>query len=381
MAAGGYGGICGKTNPSNFDDKQLDDKQLDDKKFGAKISKRLTEIDFMKSNCCVVLAARPNGTPKPEDFRVEERPLLALEAGQILCKNHFISLDAGFRNWMDEGSGDAVLPAMPLGEPVMGLTLSEVVESRNDAYQPGQMLMARFAWEEYTVTDAGDFISPLGEVRYPLNYYLGVLGDTGLSAYFGLIDYGAIKPGQTVLVSAAAGAVGSIAGQIAKHLGARTVGVTSGSEKCQRLQSDLGYAAAIDRTAGDLAGQMQQACPNGVDVYFDNVGGELLETVLNHINDDARILLCGSVATYNETEPTPGPSNLFQLTTHHAHMHGFMTHLQLDRYDAAREQLAQWIADGHLVVHEHRLHGIDSVGQAFCDLFAGVNFGKTIVEL
>lgn len=335
----------------------------------------------MKSNRCVVLAARPNGSPKPEDFRVEERAIAALGDGQILCKNHFVSLDAGFRNWMDEGSGDAVLPAMPLDEPVMGLTLSEVLESRNEQYQPGDMLMARFAWEQYTVTDAGDFISPLGDVRYPLNYYLGVLGDTGLSAYFGLMDYGQVQPGQTVLVSAAAGAVGSIAGQIAKHLGARTVGVSSGAEKCQRLQSDLGYAAAIDRTSGDIEGQMARACPDGVDVYFDNVGGELLETVLNHINDEARILLCGSVATYNQTEPKPGPSNLFQLTTHHAHMHGFMTHLQLPRYDAARAELAQWIADGHLVVHEHRLQGIDQVGQAFCDLFAGVNFGKTIVEL
>lgn len=335
----------------------------------------------MQSNRSVVLAARPNGSPKPTDFRVEERPLAAVGEGQILCKNHFVSLDAGFRNWMDEGSGDAVLPAMPLGEPVMGLTLSEVLESRNEQYQPGDMLMARFAWEQYTVTDAGDFISPLGDVRYPLNYYLGVLGDTGLSAYFGLMDYGEVQPGQTVLVSAAAGAVGSIAGQIAKHLGARTVGVASGAQKCERLQSELGYAAAIDRTAGDLQRQMQHACPDGVDVYFDNVGGELLETVLNNINDEARILLCGSVATYNQTEPKPGPSNLFQLTTHHAHMHGFMTHLQLPRYDAARAELAQWIADGHLVVHEHRLQGIDKVGQAFCDLFAGVNFGKTIVEL
>ena len=335
----------------------------------------------MTSNRCVVLAARPNGSPKPADFRVEDRPIATLGEGQILCKNHFVSLDAGFRNWMDEGSGDAVLPAMPLGEPVMGLTLSEVLESRNKQYQPGAMLMARFAWEQYTVTDAGDFISELGDVRYPLNYYLGVLGDTGLSAYFGLMDYGQVQPGQTVLVSAAAGAVGSIAGQIAKHLGARTVGVASGAEKCQRLQSELGYAAAIDRTVGNLEAQMTQACPDGVDVYFDNVGGGLLETVLNHINDEARILLCGSVATYNQTEPAPGPSNLFQLTTHHAHMHGFMTHLQLPRYDAARAELAQWIADGHIVVHEHRLQGIESVGRAFCDLFAGVNFGKTIVEL
>ncbi len=335
----------------------------------------------MQTNRCVVLASRPDGMPQVDNFRVEERPVPELADGQILCRNLYISLDAGFRNWMDEGSGDNVLPAMPLGEPVMGLTLSRVLESRHADFGEGDLLMARFAWEEFTVTDAGDFISPLGDAQYPLNYYLGVMGDTGLSAYFGLTDYGEIKAGETVLVSAAAGAVGSIAGQIAKHYGARTVGISSGAEKCQRLVTELGYDASIDRTAADLEAAMAAACPDGIDVYFDNVGGPLLETVLNHINEEARILLCGSVATYNNVEPEPGPSNLFQLTTKHAHMHGFMTHLQLDRYDEARATLGDWIDQGHLVVHEHRLHGIENVGQAFCDLFAGANFGKTIVEL
>jgi NADPH-dependent curcumin reductase CurA len=330
---------------------------------------------------CVVLAARPQGAPQPSDFRVEERTVAAVEDGQILCKNLFVSLDAGFRNWMDEGSGDNVLPAMPLGEAVMGLTLSRVVESRHPDYQVDDLLMARFAWEEYTLTNAGDFISPLPQTDQPLNYYLGVLGDTGLSAYFGLTDYGDIKPGETVLVSAAAGAVGSIAGQIAKHYGARTVGISSSPDKCARLVSELGYDAAIDRNSTGLDAQFAAACPDGVDVYFDNVSGPLLQTVLNHINEEARILLCGSVSTYNLTAPEPGPNNLFQLTTKHAHMHGFMTHLQIDRYDSARATLAKWIEEGHLVVHEHKLQGIEKVGQAFCELFAGVNFGKTIVEL
>ena len=335
----------------------------------------------MKTNRCVVLATRPHGMPKEENFRVETRPVPELRSGQILCKNLFISLDAGFRNWMDEDSGDDVLPAMPLGEPVMGLTMSEVLESTHDDFKAGDILMARFAWEEYTVTDAGDFISPIRNVEYPLNYYLGVLGDTGLSAYFGLMDYGEVKGGETVLVSAAAGAVGSIAGQIAKMLGSRTVGITSGSEKCRRLIDELGYDAAVDRTSDDIDAAIESACPDGVDVYFDNVGGPLLQTVLDHINENARILLCGAVASYNKTTPEPGPNNLFQLTTKRAHMHGFMTHMNLDRYDAARAELAGWIKDGRLVVHEHRLQGIENVGRAFCDLFAGANFGKTLVEL
>ena len=333
-------------------------------------------------NQCVVLASRPDGMPVEDNFRVERRRVPDVETGQILCKNLFISLDAGFRNWMDEGSGDNVLPAMPLGEPVMGLTLSRVLESRHPDYAEGDLLMARFAWEAYTVTDTGDFISRLpAGTDQPLSYYLGVLGDTGLSAYFGLTDFGDIKSGETVLISAAAGAVGSVAGQIAKIYGARTVGITSGPEKCARLIREIGYDAAINRTAEDMHRAVADACPNGIDVYFDNVGGPMLEVVLEHINEEARILLCGSVATYNNTEPQPGPSNLFQLTTKHAHMHGFMTHLQLPRYDEARATLAGWISQGDLRVHEYRLQGIDSVGRAFCDLFRGANFGKTIVEL
>ncbi len=335
----------------------------------------------MQENRCVVLASRPQGAPAVHNFRLESRQIPPLQAGQILCRNLYISLDAGFRNWMDEGSGDNVLPAMPLNEPVMGLTLGRVEESRHQDFKAGDILMARFAWEEFTVTDAGDFISPIRQADYPLNYYLGVLGDTGLSAYFGLTDHGQVTPGETVLVSAAAGAVGSIAGQIAKLHGARTVGISSGEEKCRRLISELGYDAAVDRTAADLALAMADACPQGIDVYFDNVGGPILETVLDQINEDARILLCGSVATYNQQQPEPGPNNLFQLTTKHAHMHGFMTHLNLDRYDEARATMARWISEGHLVVHEHRLQGIENTGQAFCDLFAGINFGKTIVEL
>lgn len=336
----------------------------------------------MRENRCIVLAARPRGAPCESDFRLEQRPVPEPAAGQILCRNLFVSLDAGFRNWMDADSGDNVLPAMALDAPVMGLTLSRVLASRHPDYRPGDLLMARFAWEEYTLTDAGDFISRLPpDPALPLSYYLGVLGDTGLSAYFGLHDHGHIEPGETVLVSAAAGAVGSIAGQIARILGARTVGITSGREKGERLVAELGYDAVIDRTAGDLDRAIDHTCPDGVDVYFDNVGGPLLETVLDHINEDARILLCGAVATYNASEPPPGPRNLFQLVTRHARMQGFMTHLQLPRYDEARAAITRWIREGKIVVPEYRLNGIESTPKAFCDLFRGVNFGKTVVAI
>ncbi len=333
----------------------------------------------MTDNTSVILARRPAGAPVPDDFALATEPLREPVAGELLLKNHFVSLDAGFRNWMDEDSGDEVLPAMPLGAPVMGLVLGEVIDSRHPDFSPGTWLMARLAWQQYSITDATDFLIRLPE---PLEAepaaYLGLLGDTGLSAYFGLRDIGQPQPGETVLVSAAAGAVGSVAGQIAQIMGARTVGITSGAGKVDRLLAELGYDAAVDRQ-GDLAAQLASACPDGVDVYFDNVGGPLLELVIEQLNEGGRIVLCGAVATYGN--PQPGPNNLFQLVTKQASMAGFLTHTRAEEYPEARAQLARWLEEGKLKAPEYRLDGIESVAQAFCDLFAGRNFGKTIVAL
>ncbi len=333
----------------------------------------------MTTSTSVVLARRPDGNPQPADFELVEAPLPSPAAGQALIRNHYISLDAGFRNWMNEGAGDAVLPAMPLGEPVMGLVMGEVIESQHDDYAAGDWLMARIAWQEYSLADDSHFIVKIDPAEpYAMNLYLGVLGDTGLSAFFGMTDIGQPQPGETVLVSAAGGAVGSIAGQIAKIHGARAVGIAGGPEKCQRLIDELGYDAAIDHR-GDVRAQLAEQCPDGVDVYFDNVGGPLLQPVLEHINIGARIALCGAVATYGDEQP--GPSNLFQLTAREATMRGFMAHTQVERYPAARAQLAAWLDEGKLYAPEYLLEGIENVGPAFCDLFAGRNFGKTIVKL
>jgi len=330
-------------------------------------------------NTSVLLARRPSGAPVPEDFSLATEPLRKPVDGQLLLKNHFISLDAGFRNWMDEDSGDEVLPAMQLGEPVMGLVLGEVIDSRHPDFTAGTWLMARLAWQEYSITDATDFLIRLPE---PLEAepaaYLGLLGDTGLSAYFGLRDIGRPAAGETVLVSAAAGAVGSVAGQIAKIMGARAVGITSGAVKSQKIVSELGYDAAVDRT-GDVQAELLAACPNGIDVYFDNVGGPLLELVIDQLNEGGRVVLCGAVSTYGAEQP--GPKNLFQLVTKQASMAGFLTHTRAEEYPEARSQLARWLEEGKIVAPEYRLEGIESVPQAFSDLFAGRNFGKTIVAL
>ena len=333
-------------------------------------------------NHSVVLRVRPRGAPQPSDFAVVESPLRDLVAGEVLVQNLFVSLDAGFRKWMDEGSGDHILPAMQLGAPVMGLTLGRVIESKRADFPVGTHLMARLSWQEYSITDATDFLVVVpDEYDCPLSWHLGILGDTGMSAYFGLQDIGRPALGETVVISAAGGAVGSIAGQIARIAGARTVGIASGADKCTQLVDRLGYDVAVDRTCADVVGALRDACPDGVDVYLDSVSGPLLEVVLEQINVGARIALCGAVATYNALTPLPGPGNLFKLVTNQARMEGYMTHLLHDRYPQARRQLLDWVEGGQLVSVEYMLHGIDRVGDAFCDLFAGRNFGKTVVEL
>jgi NADPH-dependent curcumin reductase CurA len=224
-------------------------------------------------NTQVVLARRPNGAPQADDFAVVQTETAPLAEGQALVKNLYVSLDAGFRNWMDEGSGDEVLPAMPLNKAVMGLILGEVIESRNPDIAVGCILMARLAWEEFSVVGEGDWwVAIDDEHKLPLSYHLGVLGDTGMSGYFGLTDIGKPKPGDTVVVSAAGGAVGSIAGQIAKIMGARVIGLAGSDEKCQRLVDDLGYDVGINYKADNLSELIGKHCPDGIDVYFDNVG-------------------------------------------------------------------------------------------------------------
>jgi len=330
----------------------------------------------------VVLASRPAGYPQESNFRVQESTVPDVRDGAFLLRNAYVSLDAGFRNWMNEGSGDEVLPAMAIGAPVMGLVLGQVVATRNPGYREGEWLMARLAWEEYSLSDGSDFISRLPEPRdCPLAHYLGVLGDTGLSAYFGLLDIGKPQPGETVLVSAAGGAVGNVVGQIARIHGARAVGIAGSDDKCARLVAELGFDAAVNHRSTSLAEDIAAACPDGVHVYFDSVGGPLLQTVLWQIATGARIVMCGAVSAYNATEPLPGPNNLFQLVTRQALMQGYLTHLAEHRYAEARAVLAGWLNDGRLKNVEYRLHGIGNVARAFCDLFRGTNFGKTVVQL
>ena len=329
----------------------------------------------------VILARRPIGNPVQADFTVLEEPLPDVTEGSFLTRNHFVSLDAGFRNWMNEDSGDEILPAMPVGEPVMGLVLAEVIESRHPDYTKGDRLMARFAWQTHSLSDGTDFIARLPEeLEFKPSAYMGVLGDTGMSAYFGMTDIGKPQEGECVLVSGAGGAVGSIAGQIAKHYRARVVGIVGSPEKSDWICQTLGYDDAVDRSNGlDLAEMIQSACPNGVDVFFDNVGGHTLEAAISNMNQRGRLVLCGAISGYGVA--AYGPKNLFEICTKELCVQGFMTHFRHERYEEAREQLAIWLRGGVIKSPEYLLEGIENVGKAFADMYAGQNFGKTIVAL
>ena len=329
----------------------------------------------------VVLARRPVGNPIEADFAVREDPMPEVGEGFFLTRNTFVSLDAGFRNWMNEDSGDEVLPAMKLGEPVMGLVLAEVLESKHPEFQVGDKLMARFAWQTHSLSDGSDFIARLPtELEFNPSAYMGVLGDTGMSAYFGMTDIAKPTAEDCVLISGAGGAVGTIAGQIAKLAGARVVGIVGSQAKADWLCKTLGYDAAVVRS-GDtpLVEAIGEACPNGVDVFFDNVGGKTLEAVISNMNHRGRLVLCGAISGYGVTPH--GPGNLFELITNELSVEGFMTHFRHERYDEAREQLSVWLREDAIQSPEHRLEGIENVGKAFADLFAGENFGKTIVAL
>ena len=332
-------------------------------------------------NIQVLLARRPNGVPVPDDFSIREIPVVQPDNGQALIENRYISLDAGFRNWMDEDAGDEVLPAMPLGQPVMGLTVGRVIASKHPDLPIGQLVMGRLAWESFSLA-SDDFLVPLDDDdTIPEHYHLGILGDTGMSAYFGLQDIAKPSTEETVLISAAAGSVGYVAGQIARIMGAkRVVGLTSSAAKGQRLIQEIGYDEVINYRQGNLEDQLQSACPDGIDVYFDNVGGPILEPVLNQINHGARIPFCGAVADYNRKNPS-GPGNLFMLVTQCARLEGFLTHTKLARYDEARQHLKAWMDQGSLKTFVQEYQGVEQCGIAFADLFAGNNFGKTIVKV
>jgi NADPH-dependent curcumin reductase CurA len=290
-----------------------------------------------------------------------------------------VSLDPAMRGWMNEARSYA--PPVGIGEVMRAGGIGRVTGSRHPDFQDGELVSGMFGVQRYAASD-GRGVRKVDTSLAPTPVHLGVLGMTGLTAYFGLLDLGRPEPGQTVVVSGAAGAVGSVAGQIARIKGCRTVGIAGGPEKCAWLVEELGFDAAIDYKRGELRAELRRHAPDGVDVYFDNVGGETLDEVLRRIARGARVVICGAISQYNAEQPPRGPANYMQLLVQRASMTGFLVFDYADRYSEAVAQLAGWLSAGELQSREDVVRaGLDQFPEVFLRLFRGENTGKLILQL
>lgn len=331
-----------------------------------------------RANRQVILKTRPAGMPLESDFELIETPLAECGEGELLIRTHFTSVDPYLRGIMREGSG--YLGAIAPGDVVPAGSVGEVIESRHPGFRPGEFVAGMWGWQEYGLSD-GQGLHRVDPALAPVSTALGVLGMPGLTAYFGLLDLGEPKPGETVLVSGAAGAVGSLAGQIARIRGCRVVGAAGTDEKVRHLVEDVGFDAAFNyRTEPAPLERLRALCPAGIDVYFDNTGGPLTDAALLHINSFARIVLCGQIAQYNETEIPTGPRLLFQLIVKQARMQGFLVFQFRERYPEGIAQMAAWIREGKLKYREDIVDGIEQTPRAFIGLFTGDNTGKRLVR-
>jgi NADPH-dependent curcumin reductase CurA len=335
----------------------------------------------MTQNRRFILKKRPSGVPVQDDFELISEPLPFLAQGSILVRNHFVSLDPAIRGWLDDAP--SYLPPVALGDAVRATAVGRVVKSKSPNFEEGQWVLGLNAIEEYSVVEEGGFTAPIDTSIVPSpTIYLSILGAIGMTAYFGLLDAGQPRPGETVLVSGAAGAVGSAVGQIAKNMGCRTIGIAGGPEKCRRLIETYGYDSAIDYRGKDVAAldvAIKNAAPQGVDIIFENVGGDILDAGILSLNEHARVVLCGLISEYNTEHK--GAKNLWQLIVKQASIKGFLIRDYAPRFAEGGAEMAKWIADGSLVFDEHIESGIENTFDAFMMLFSGQNTGKLILDI
>ncbi len=322
------------------------------------------------------LVARPEGLFKPDDFRWVEEDVPAPDEGAVLVRTEYLSLDPTNRGW---AAGDTYLPAVPLESVMRGFGVGRVVESRDPRFAPGDAVSGLLGWQRYAALD-GRALAKLPDVGLPLEAHLGLLGHIGLTAWVGLLEVGRPKAGETLVVSAAAGAVGSLVGQIGRILGLRVVGVAGSDEKCRWLTETLGFDAAVNYRKTIVRAGLRRACPDGIDVYFDNVGGATLEAVLALVNLHARIVVCGLISQYTAKGPVPGP-NLGPLLVQRARMEGFIVLDHLDKAAAATADLVRWHREGRLKYRLDVVEGLENAPLAVNRLFEGGNTGKLVVRV
>ncbi|HEY4897841.1 MAG TPA: NADP-dependent oxidoreductase [Solirubrobacteraceae bacterium] len=327
----------------------------------------------------VRLAARPKGLPSPSDWNHTEEPVPTPGDGELVVGISHISLDPAMRGWMNAGA--SYIEPVEIGDVMRAGAVGRVIACEHPGFAVGEHVYGNFGVQEYAVSD-GRGVIKVDPSLAPLETYLGTLGMTGMTAYFGLLDVGKLEQGDTVVVSGAAGAVGSVAGQLARIKGCRVIGIAGGSEKCRWLKEELGFDAVIDYKAQDVRAALRTAAPEGVDVYFDNVGGPILDAVLTRLARGARIVICGAVSQYNATGSVQGPSNYLALLVSRASMTGMVVFDYAARYGEAAAELAGWLQDGSLISREDVVEGtIADFPDTLLKLFAGENVGKLVLQI
>jgi NADPH-dependent curcumin reductase CurA len=328
-----------------------------------------------------VLAKRPHGMVTRDNFEYREVPIPEPGDGEVLIRNLYLSFDPTQRGWMEDV--ESYLPPVQLGEVMRAGSVGQVVETRSPDFEKGDLVQTTGGWQDFLVSSPG--MGALGLNKLTENVSpvmaLGALGVTGITAYWGLLDLGQPKQGETVLVSGAAGATGSVAGQIARIKGCRVVGIAGGREKCRWLKEVARFDEVIDYKNENVDQRIGELCPNKVDVFFDNVGGGILEAVLNHINMRARVVLCGGISAYNATEPQPGPVNLMNLVIMRARMEGFIVIDYMDRMHIAIPELMGWLQSGEIVHQEDIQEGFENIPDTLNRLFTGKNIGKQLLKI
>ena len=327
----------------------------------------------------ILLASRPSGLPKETDFQIAETEIPQPSDGQCLIRSRYMSVDPYMRGRMRERKSYA--PPVGLGQVMVGGAVGEVLESRGAPFSPGDIVVGSLGWQEYAVADAKE-LRKVDPEAAPISTALGVLGMPGITAYFGLLDICGPQPSETVLVSAAAGAVGSVVGQIAKIKGCRAVGIAGNDEKVRHVTEDLGFDAAFNyKTVEDIGAQLREYCPDGVDAYFDNVGGVITDAVFPLLNTKSRVSVCGQISQYNLEEPELGPRLFWHLIVKRAKVQGFLVFDYQKRYETALGDLGRWVRGGELKYRERIAEGIENAPRAFIEMMSGRNTGKQLVKL